>query len=403
MKNVKVPDLWLLVLIVGLPQLSETIYTPALPDIAHSLLTSDSMVEYTLTIYLLGFALGTLFWGKLSDKYGRKPSLIAGLLIYVLGCIGCFYSGTISYLMMSRLIQAFGGSTGSVLGQAICRDSFNGPERGKVFSVIGSALSFSPAVGPIVGGLIDQAFGWSAIFICLICLGLATLATVMFRLPETYVPTVFSLDTIKKTFLSMINDKKVLAFGFLVAACNGIGFSYYAEGSFYLINILGLSPALYGSSFILLALAGMIGGYISKTLHDFNMLSFDILTKGNKVVFFGALLFLIGTLVFYNLHLAPLFFICLTLASMSVIMTGIGIMIPNILSLALEGYRGAIGTASSLFGFYYYLLISLFTLIMGLLHNNTLFPMPVYFLGIALSMIFTCRFLEGNRILSDLR
>lgn len=398
MKNIKVPELWLLVLIVGLPQLSETVYTPALPDIARSLFTSDSMVEYTLTIYLLGFALGTLFWGKLSDKYGRKPSLIIGLMIYVLGCIGCFYSSNIVHLMIFRFIQAFGGSTGSVLGQAICRDSFNGPERGKVFSVIGSALSFSPAVGPIIGGLIDQAFGWAAIFISLIFMGLATLATVFLRLPETYVPTVFSLDTIKKTFWSMLNDKRVLAFGFLVAACNGIGFSYYAEGSFYLIDILGLSPALYGFSFILLAMSGMTGGYISKTLHDFKMPSFDILNKGNRVIFLGAILFLLFTFVFYKLHLAPIFFICLTLASMSIIMSGIGIMIPNVLSLALEDYRGAIGTASSIFGFYYYLLISFFTLIMGLLHNNTLFPMPAYFLSIAVSMILACRFLSRARI-----
>ncbi len=88
MSPLLVPALWLIVLIVGLPQLSETVYTPSLPDIAHALRTSEAMVEYTLTIYLFGFALGTLFWGRVSDKLGRKPCTIAGLLIFIVGCGG---------------------------------------------------------------------------------------------------------------------------------------------------------------------------------------------------------------------------------------------------------------------------------------------------------------------------
>ncbi len=117
MKHPLLPALWLIILIVGLPLLSETVYTPSLPDIAHALSVSDSLAEYTLTIYLFGFALGTLIWGKLSDKWGRKPCLVAGLNIYLIGCLGCYLSDTIFWLMVSRFIQAFGGSVGSVLGK----------------------------------------------------------------------------------------------------------------------------------------------------------------------------------------------------------------------------------------------------------------------------------------------
>ncbi len=94
--------IWLIVLIAGLPQLSETVYTPSLPDIAQALHASEAMVEYTLTIYLLWLAMGTLFWGKISDGLGRKPCVIAGLSIFIAGCIGCYVSRSIEMPMLSR-------------------------------------------------------------------------------------------------------------------------------------------------------------------------------------------------------------------------------------------------------------------------------------------------------------
>ena len=108
-------------LIVGLPQLSETVYTPSLPDITRDLPTCIAMTEYTLTIYLFGFALGILFWGKLSDKTGRKPCILAGLFIFMMGCIGCYSAHSIEMLMLSRLIQAFGGEHWQCVGPSDLR------------------------------------------------------------------------------------------------------------------------------------------------------------------------------------------------------------------------------------------------------------------------------------------
>lgn len=396
MKKPLLSALWLLILIVGLPQLSETIYTPSLPDIARTLSVTDTWVEYTLTIYLFGFGIGTLFWGKLSDHYGRKPCLLLGLLLYVLGCAACFFSTSIEMLMLSRFIQAFGGSVGSVLGQAICRDAFQGSERGKVYSTIGSALAVSPAIGPIIGGVIAQAFGWSAIFLVLIVLGLFVLAASYVRLPETHNPSKNPSASLTATLLRMRKDPKVLAFAFLVAACNGIIFSYYAEGSFYLIDLLGLTPSLYGSSFLGIAIATMLGGYLSRKMHN-SFSSLVILGYGIGVVLFGTTLFWSLILLFSFMQTSSLLYTAVTLISMMFIMTGIGMMIPNVLSLALEEYRNAVGTASALFGFFYYILISIFTFGMGTLHNDTLFPMPFYFAGIGISMVIVYKTLLVGR------
>lgn len=397
MSTLKIPPLWLLVLIVGLPQLSETVYTPALPDVARALKVAHYLIEYTLTIYLFGFAIGTLFWGKLSDIYGRKPTLLAGLAIYVLGCIGCFYAITFTALMINRFIQAFGGSAGSVLGQVICRDAFSGSDRGKVFSIIGGALAFSPAIGPVLGGLIVQLWQWPAVFALLSIVGLLVIAFIILKLPETYTPVPFSLKIIQKTAYCMLKDPKILCAGFLVAACNGISFSYFAEGPFYLITFLGLSPFLYGASFILFAFAGMLGSYISKKAHDHKFSTYSIMQRGVDLVLFGSALFMIGILLLTAIDVPAFCIIALTIGTMMFIMAGIGMVIPNILSLALEEYRATLGTASSLFGFYYYCLISLFTLLMGLLHNETLFPMPLFFMAIGLSMYVATRYITKSR------
>ena len=397
MSTLKTPPLWLLVLIVGLPQLSETVYTPALPDVARTLGIAHYLAEYTLTIYLFGFAIGTLFWGKLSDKYGRKPSLLAGLIIYIFGCIGCFYASSFQAFMLCRFIQAFGGSTGSVLGQVICRDAFTGAARGKVFSIIGSALAFSPAIGPVLGGLVVQSYQWPAVFALLSIVGFTVILCTIIQLPETYTPMPFSLKTIQKTAYAMLKDPQVLTAGFLVAACNGIIFSYFAEGPFYLITLLGLSPFLYGLSFIFFALAGMLGSYASKKAHDNNLSPYVIMQKGTAIVVCGAFIFVMGIMLFKALAAHALYAIILTLVSMALIMGGIGVIIPNILSIALEKYRATLGTASSLFGFYYYCLISLFTLAMGLLHNHTLLPMPLFFMAIALTMTVAMAYISTTK------
>ena len=384
--NIKMlAPIWLLILIAGLPQISETIYTPSLPDIARTLAVPDAWVEYTLTIYLAGFAVGCLFWGKLSDKFGRKPCLLIGIAIFVLGCIGCYFSDSITFLMISRFVQAFGGSTGSVLGQAITRDVFRGVERGKVYATIAGAISFSPAIGPFIGGVIDQAFGWPSIFLLLMMAGILVFIATTFSLSETHLNRTNSISLGKLTW-TLSKDTRVLGFGILVAACNGIHFSYYAEGSFYLIDLLGLSPSVYGLTFVGLAFMAVLGSWVSRTLHD-HLNSKEILWRGILVQLIGASLFLILTLAIGAFNGPPLLSLIATIGSMAILAAGSVMVVPSSLSLALEEYQHAIGAASSLFGFFYYALISLFTLGMGLLHNDTLYPMPIYFFGIVLFIL----------------
>lgn len=387
MNPISLPAIWLIVLIVGLPQLSETVYTPSLPDIAKALHTSEAFVEYTLSIYLFGFAIGTLFWGKISDRLGRKPCILAGLGIFIIGCVGCYLSYSIEMLMISRLIQAFGGSIGSVLGQALCRDAFHGPALGKVYSAISSSLALFPALGPLCGGIIAQNWGWANIFLFLILFASILTFLIIKKLPETHPHASRKPISILHVTKCLVQDKKVIGFGFIVAGCNGILFSYFAEGPFYFIKGLGLSPSQYGLSFILIAIATMLGGILSRWLQSYYA-SKAIMKNGLFIIALTTAIFSLIALVNHFLYsLSNPVMIGITILSQMTIALGICMATSNALALALVDYKQAIGTASSLFGFFYYNFISLFTLFMGILHNGTLLPMPFYFLSISLLML----------------
>ncbi|MBM17838.1 MAG: Bcr/CflA family drug resistance efflux transporter [Epsilonproteobacteria bacterium] len=383
-----IPSLWLIVLMAGLPHLSETVYAPSLPEIANALQTSHAMAEYTLTIYLLGFALGTLFWGRISDYIGRRPGVIAGLCIYAVGCIGCYHATTVTMLMASRLVQAFGGSVGSVLVQAIMRDVFKGRALSKSFALLGMSVAFFPAMGPAIGGFMTDNLGWRSIFIFLIVSALLLLCIVWYNLPETYKKVDKKAPAIMSILYKFIYDAKIIGLGFIVAATNGINFCYFAEGSFCLINVLGFSASQFGLTFLGVAGAAMLGGLTSRKLLNYYSTA-QVLQIGILITVVTNSLFSVCIITNYlGYNFAKITLLIIFVIAQMVNTFCKALINANALSLALRNYRWCTGTASSLFGFYYYCLTSLFTFGMAMLHNHTLLPMPLYFLAISVCLVF---------------
>jgi len=376
---------WLVFSLVGLPQFSETVYSPSLPDIARDLKTSVPMVEYTLTIYLFAFSLGMLFWGKLSDFYGRRPSMLIGIAIYLLGCVACYHSPSIRWLLFGRFIQAFGGSAGSVVGQAMLRDAFHGKALSRAYATMSSALGVPPAIGPIVGGFIAENFGWSAVFLLLIAVGSVVIGLAKGLLPETLSHTARRHFSLWDIFNRLVRDRKVMAYTWFIGCASGILFSYFSEGSFYLIELFGLSPLWYGLSFIFIAAAMVAGGRIANWMHE-RYEPQDVLAKGVVTILCSTGLFSLAALGNYKGWVPASVMLCMTIGTHMITMAGRCLVTSTSLSVGLIDYRWCSGTASSVFGFMYYMLASLFTFGIGMLHNGSVLLMPLYFFVIGCSM-----------------
>ncbi|MFD3261180.1 multidrug effflux MFS transporter [Paenibacillus lentus] len=389
-RKISNPSLLLLIILVGFPQISETIYTPSLPDIAHQLGASNNAIQLTLSIYFLGFAFGVFCWGRLSDSIGRRPAMLWGILVYGIGSLGCYLSGSAECLLLCRFIQAFGASTGSVVTQTILRESIDGAKRHAVFAQISAALAFTPAIGPLIGGWVDQSLGFRAVFFTLVLMSAAILTYTWISLPETRVTATTRINTFSVA-KRLITDRRVWGFGFLIGATNGILFSYYAEAPFIFIGYFQMSPGRFGFFGIFVALSSILGAMLSKKL----------LTRlqAEKIIMFGSIISTVGAASLTCFAVsginATMTDLALMVACIFILLLGIGMAIPNCLSLALIHYGDVLGTAGAIFGLGYYVVVSLITSGMSLLHNGSLVTMPLYFLGLAIVMVLVSRRLVG--------
>ena len=217
MKNVQkqVPSLMIIIALVGFPQISESIFTPVLPALSANLNVADRTGQLVMSTYFVAFAAGVLFWGKRSDVKGRKPAMLEGLLVYLVGNVGLFFAPNFIVMISFRLIQSFGASVGSVVTQTIMRESFSGSKGAKVFANVGAALALSPAIGPLLGGYAQTYFGYRSVFGVLIAIAVSLIIYTGARLPETNPaigvkgPKISLIAVVRRLF----TDHNVLAYG----------------------------------------------------------------------------------------------------------------------------------------------------------------------------------------------
>lgn len=382
MKNIQKPSLWLIIFLVGFPQISETIYTPSLPELTKFLSASDNDVQRTLSIYFLGFSVGVFLWGILSDKIGRRKSMLYGIVLYVIGSLACYFSTDVYVLILSRFVQAVGASVGSNVTLTILRDIYNDEERVGVFSKISAVLAFSPALGPVIGSFVAEFYGVSHVFLTLVIIGFVALVWSYFRLGET-------LDTkqapkklnIRKALKTIKGDRLFWVYGGLIGISNGVLFSYYGEAPFIFIKLLDFEIIHYGLIGFVIALAIFLGAKSCKKLSA-KLTSYKVLNLGVVVILVGSGLFLtVPHLLSANMWIGVGF-----IASVFIIMFGISLILPICLSNALLNHKAHLGVSGAFLGLYYYVIVGVLTYGMSVLHTNSFYAFPMYVIGLTAVM-----------------
>lgn len=317
--------------------LSTDIYLPALPSMVDYFNTTPSMVNSTLALFFVFYALGTLLWGPLSDKYGRKPILIIGMIIYTIGSVLCMFSTNIFELIIFRVIQSIGCGAATAVATAIVKDSYSGRKRMTTIALVQSMGMLSPVVSPMIGAIILSVLSWRGVFFVLTFIGILSLIgciamqeTIEYKNPEGVFKSIGRIGIVikNKSFTLLL-----LTFTFIATA----SMSFITASSYIYIDDFGVSEKVYSYFFAANALFFLIGPllYIKLSKHYTDKLiiklSYTIITIS------GLLISSIGSSnpIIFTLSLMP--------ASLF-----ISLINPARVNLIIEQLEGDTGSASSL-------------------------------------------------------
>lgn len=362
---------WILLMgaLTAVGPLSIDMYLPSFPAVAAEL-SATGRVELTLASFFTGLALGQLFYGPLSDRFGRKPPLYAGLALYVLASIGAALSLHIGTLIFWRFIQGLGGCAGMVIARAVVRDRCAPQEAARAFSLLILVMGLAPILAPLLGGWLLIFAGWRTIFAVLAIFGTLCLLAVWRQLKESHPPRPGTLHPLRvlRAYAGLLADREfmgyVLASGF---AYSGM-FAYIAGSPFVLMQLHGISPQHYGWVFganaMGLIAASQLNARLLRHHHDMTVL----LRRGLHVAAVAGL-FLAALAALDLLTLPPL------LGGLFAFIASLGFISPNASAAALAGHGQQAGTASALMGSLQFLLATAAGASMSLWHDGSALPL----------------------------
>ncbi|MGN6461377.1 MAG: multidrug effflux MFS transporter, partial [Pseudolabrys sp.] len=239
-------------LLSGIGPFSTDLYLASMPDIGASLHATPAQVQLTISFYLIGFALGQIIYGPVSDRYGRKPVLLTAVIIYGVASVSCVLATSIEMLIISRFVQAIGGCGAIVLPRAIVRDLYSGARAGREMAVIAMVMGLAPLLGPILGGVLQTWFGWRSNFVVMAVVGIEALALVWWYLPETLKTGLGEMVTpasILRSYRIVLSEPSFIAHLLLAALSYAGLFAWISGAAFVLQDIYRLTPLDFAVAF----------------------------------------------------------------------------------------------------------------------------------------------------------
>ena len=357
--------------LMGFASISTDLYLPALPHMAAALGANTGQVEWTISGYLVGFSLGQLLWGPVSDRYGRRLPVAAGLVLFCVGSAGCALSASVWAMIGWRAVQAVGACSGVVLARAMVRDLFPQDQAARMLSLLITIMAIAPLIGPLAGGQILSLGSWRAIFWLLVAIGVATLAA-LFTIPETLpleqraqVP----LGQVFRGYVTLLRDPHMLAYAG-IGGCFYLGiYAYIAGTPFAYIEYYHVAPSHYGWLFGagILGIMGtnMVNAALSERFGSRRLMKIGT-TMAALAGLFAALAALTGWGGLIGLVI-PLLVYC----------AAAGLIIANSIVCALSRHPDRAGSASALVGAAHYGSGIAGSGLVGILANGTPAPLGV--------------------------
>lgn len=336
--------IWLLALITFSGTLAMHIFVPALPDAAADLDAAVSEMQMTVSLYIFGLAVGQLVYGPLSDRYGRRPVLMAGLVLYTLAGFAALLAPSAHALIAARLFQALGGCAGLVIARAIVRDTSDPNDTARRLAIMNLMVTVGPGLAPIAGGLLVSITGWRSIFVVLCGLGILNFLLTWRLVPETGGRNADTdMRTLGRNYMRLLGSPSFLGYAIGGGCATTSMYAFIASAPFIFGRDLGRPASETGIYLALLIFGVWLGSMVASRLIGKVPMA-RLLVGSNLVSVVAAFVFLGAVL---SGHLT----IWLTVISMVVLTIGVGIASPTALTRAVSVNPTVVGSASGLYGF----------------------------------------------------
>lgn len=357
--------LWLLVLVTFSGTLAMHMFVPALTVAAQSLHVDAATIRMTISVYIFGLAVGQLVYGPLSDVFGRRPTLLAGLALYTAGGLAATLAPDVGVLVAARLVQAAGGCAGLLLGRAIVRDTAESNDAVRRLALMSLMTMVGPGLAPLAGGLLAGAFGWRAIFVLLTALGVLNFTVSWRLLPETGKPSGnISARGVARDYRALLGSPRFVGFAFGGGCATTSFYGFIAAAPFIFINQLHRPIREVGLYLGLLVVGVSLGNILASRL--VGRVTIERLLMAGNLISLAAASVLLAALLAWQPGAFALE------ALMIVYCVGAGLCSPAVSTLSISVDPRLIGSAAGLYGFTQMTIGALCTTLAGLGHDPAL-------------------------------
>ena len=374
--------LLLLVVMTGIAPISLYMLVPALPVLATNFGSDISVAQMTVSLFMVGIACSQLIMGPLSDKFGRRPVLLAGLALMVAASVACIFAQNLPQLIAARFFQALGGATGMVVSRAIIRDIYERQRVASMISLVVAALMIGQMLSPLTGGLIETAFGWRAIFYAITIGAVAVAVGIAVALPETRRGRAAG-SGFRADIGTLIRNRAFVGYVMCQVLASQIIFTFAGGGPYIVVTQMGRSSAEYGAWFATSGFAYLVGNLLCVRFAPRHSLE--------KLIWFGLGLQLGGSLLnlfwsFAGWNEAPAWLF----GTQMIVMAGNAFVMANSAAGAISIRPEAAGTASGAMGFLQQGIGALMSQFGAYLGGHSSTTLPLTSAVLAISLLCAC-------------